>query len=176
MFLSSKRSSWLDLSACADKTLSRSFSSLDGFKPLIADLFGIDIIPFLSLLRLHGCSRCNLEIISLVHLWLCHPGSCCSWLKRGRGPPSEFMSVSSRQEVCLRKACVFWVGRSQPNHLFICSSITWPALAAGVLVSKRLVTLLVAVRVCFIFNLTSHLCSRACVRRIKCKQSESSAG
>lgn len=51
------------------------------------------------------------------------------------------------------------------------SSITRPALAAGVLISKRLVTLLVAVHVCFIFNLTSHLCSRACVRRIKCKQS-----
>lgn len=114
MFLSSKCSSWLDLSACTDKTLSRSFSSL-------GDLFGIDIITFLSLLCLHGCSRCNLDIISLAHLWLCHPWSCCIWLKRGRGPPSELASVSSRQEVCPRKVCVFaeWGDLSRIIYSFV---------------------------------------------------------
>lgn len=174
MFLSFKCSFQLDLSACTDKTLSRSSSSLVGFKPLIADIFGIDI-TFLSLLCLHGCSRCNLDIISSAHLWLCHPWSCCIWLKRGREPPAELVSASSRQEVCPRTVCVFaeWGDLSQITHLFFHYQ---PALAAGVRISKTLVTLLVAVHVCFIFNLTSHLCSRAYVRRIKCKQSDSSAG
>ena len=121
MFLSSKCSSWLDFSACTDKTLPRFFSSLDVFKPLIADLFGVGITPFLSLLCLHGCSRCNLYVISLAHLWLCRPWSCCIWLKRERGSPSELVSMSSRQEVCPRKVCVFaeWGNRSWCSYSFL---------------------------------------------------------
>lgn len=86
-----------------------------------------DFIPFLSLLCLHYCSRCNLDIISQVYLWLCHSWCCCVRLKWGRGPTSEL--VSSGQEVCPRKVCVFaeWGDLSQIIYLFILPfpSLTW---------------------------------------------------
>lgn len=81
----------------------------------------IDFIPFLSLFCLHSCSRCNLDIISQAYLWLCHPWCCCIRLKWGREPTSELVSVSSGQEVCPRKVCVFaeWGDPSQITYLFI---------------------------------------------------------
>lgn len=60
MFLSAPYSSRLDLSACINKPLPRSFSS---FKPLIADPFGKDTMPVLSALCWHVCSRCSTDVI-----------------------------------------------------------------------------------------------------------------
>lgn len=141
--------------------------------PFIADLFGIDIIPFLSLLCLHSCSRCNLDIMSLTVPSLVL--LCC--IKKRKGTTFRISECEQQTRGLSQESpCICCVGRSQLNHSLVHSPTTWPALAAGTLISKRLVTLLVAVHVCFIFNPTSHLCPRACVRRIKCKQSESSAG
>lgn len=113
----------------------------------------------------HNLSGLSLAVPSLV---LLHS------IKMRKG--TNFRTGVVDKRFVLEKSVYLLSGEISAKSLIYSFFRSQPALAAGVLISKRLVTLLVAVHVCFIFNLTSHLCSRACVRRIKCKQSESSAG